>query len=87
MRNSLIHELRTRGRTMAISPDDSTPYYHGTITVTNSNAEVHSWELYIPPKVISDIVLNCANNLKRDFEEKAYNPYDSFKFGSSWYEL
>jgi hypothetical protein len=87
MRNSLIHELRLRGKGMNISSDDSTPYYHGATTMSNEYSKDHSWELYIPPKVISEIVFECANNLKKDLEANAHNPLDSFKFDSSWYEV
>lgn len=81
MRNFAVHEfISVPGKGTAISPDSSTPYYHG-YTVSQS----HSWELYIPSEVLSRLVLSCSDNLKRDFKQKERNPYDSFEFGSSWF--
>ncbi|MBI1801367.1 MAG: hypothetical protein HY259_10835 [Chloroflexi bacterium] len=43
------------------------------------------WQFYIPPEVIASLVETCSVNLKAYFREKNRNPYDSFKFGSSWF--
>ena len=93
MRNFAVHEFRTPGQGMPLSNDNSTPYYHGCSVMgfqPDSGKpyilpESHSWELYIPPEVVSSLVLSCSDNLKRDFKQKGRNPYDSFNFGSSWF--
>lgn len=79
MRNSLIHEFSTPGHGVALSPDNSTPYYHGFY----DEHDHHSWELYIPAQAISQIVQSCSDNLKKGFEQRKKNPWDSFR--SSWF--
>jgi len=83
MRNLAVHEFRSQGKGWAISNDNSTPYYHGCM---NHQGDFDSWELYIPCEVISDIVQKCSEKMKTEFEQQNRNPYDSFKFGSSWYD-
>lgn len=82
MRNFTVHEFRTPGKGWALSNDNLIPYYHGCLDMESRS---YSWELYIPPDVISKLVLSCSENLKRDFKQKERNPYDSFNFGSSWF--
>ncbi|HUW20632.1 MAG TPA: hypothetical protein VMW16_15145 [Sedimentisphaerales bacterium] len=80
MRNFAVHEFRSPGRGWAFSNDNTTPYYHGLL---DEKGSFQSWELVIPCEVVSGIVKNCSENVKREFEQKGVDPYDDnhFKFG------
>jgi len=84
MRNLAVHEFRNPGKGWAISNDNSTPYYHGCLG-QEQNGSFKTWELYMPCEVVSRIVQKCSENLKAEFEQKGFDPYASFNFGSSWY--
>ena len=84
MRNLAVHEFRNPGKGWAISNDNSTPYYHGYLEQAQSGS-FKTWELYMSCEVVSRIVQKCSENLKAQFEQKGFDPYESFTFGSSWY--
>lgn len=83
-RNILVHEARKPGYGMALSSDDE-PFYH-SMDYMNGNFQVvrWGWELVYPENFYSKITQNCIDNLEKYLVANNQNPYDSYKFGSSW---
>lgn len=82
LRNYAVHEFRTPGRSTPIFGDNSKPYYHGLLDIETRR---HSWELYMPPTVISELVQNCAVQVKQFLTQNNQHVYDIFNMSSRWY--
>jgi len=80
LRNSLAHSFMPPGNGMAISNNNSTPYYH------ESMLKGH-WDLYIHPQVLALITRQTISNVADYFESNGINPYESFPWTSNWYEM
>jgi len=79
-RNSLIHELREPGYGMEFSDSDTEPFYHGMTT----DNDQQTLELVYPLNFYFRIVRNVLKNLHPYLATNRIDPYECYKFGSSW---
>lgn len=79
-RNSLIHELREPGYGMEFSDSDTEPFYHGMTT----DNDQQTLELVYPLNFYFRIVRNVLKNLHSYLATNQIDPYECYKFGSSW---
>jgi len=84
-RNSIVHELREPGYGMEFSDDGTRPYYHGTTHVdSENNVERRTLELVYPLDFYFWLVESALANLAPYLKQNSLDPYDCFRFGSSW---
>jgi len=89
MRNFAVHECRHPGNGFAVAGDQPYPYYVSFIKFTNDNYNdyIETLEFVIPNEVISNIIINCINNLKVKFTNEGVNPFYAIKDSSSWFDI
>jgi hypothetical protein len=84
-RNSLVHELREPGYGIEFSDDDTEPYYHGSTHLGSENVvEGRTLELVYPLNFYFRLFENVMSNLKPYLMRNRIDPYDCYRFGSSW---
>lgn len=89
-RNSLIHEMRSLGKVLRLF-DVASPHYISRGIVKNDPntkqivaIEHEIWELTYPYEFYYELIQECIPKVSDYFRENDVNPYEQFKFGSSW---
>ena len=91
-RNSLVHEVRSRGFAFE-EEDDTEPYYHSCSPLSVDQAGKLSieqgkmkWELVYPTQFFLSIVDQTMDQFEKYCNGKNWNPIAPFDFGSYWIE-
>ena len=89
-RNSLVHEVRSRGSTFE-EEDDEKPYYHSLsrlsidqVGKSSVDKGKVSWELVYPTQFFLSIVDQAMDQFEKYCRDKSWNPIAPFDFGSYW---
>lgn len=92
LRNSLVHELRPLGYGIEFF-DEKRPHYasRGKIVKDDDTGKrkiTHeTWELVHPIEFYDELIENATENMRKYLIKHKINPFEKYKFGSSWLDL
>ncbi|MGG0277800.1 hypothetical protein [Bacillus rhizoplanae] len=91
LRNSLVHEARSKGGTKLFDDDVQPHYVHystfGTDDEGNLIVTKETWEMYHPVGFFNKMIDIALTNVRTYLEAHSINPYDNYDFDPLWVEV
>lgn len=90
LRNSAVHTFSNPGRdafNRAQHWREPAAFYMRFCPEPAQQPQHYIWRLIIPVEVLSKIVLDTSEHLKKHFAENKTDPFASFNFEPSWYKF
>ncbi len=84
MRNSLVHEIRFRGRGHQGLATGDAPVYHSQTALEPTDDPTETWELVYPFAFLAKLLNTALTNLRAYCERNTLNPYNYYRFGTYW---